>query len=222
MVKYSPKENSYREMYLINKFEKDIMENSLQNLRNNKKDLIDKSVATNNVNPEGRKETLGNHGKKILQSLPSSTTQEHNEINFVNNPEVSNLSTENEMPQNSTQINDGSTLEKRVDPSQSTNDLSLSPSSFKRILDTEKRTIKKIKKISKNEKKLNASKSAKLSDKRITRKAAKNTNNIADNKAKKRIVIKNSDKAVLITPFKKKKKENANKSSEEFFHGWKL
>ena len=64
MVKYSPKENSYREMYLINKFEKDIMENSLQNLRNNKKDLIDKSVATNNVNPEGRKETLENHGKK--------------------------------------------------------------------------------------------------------------------------------------------------------------
>ena len=44
---------------------------------------------------------------------------------------------------------------------------------------------------------------------------AKNTNNIADNKAKKRVVIKNSDKAVLITPLKKKKKENANKSSEE-------
>ena len=91
--------------------------------------------------------------------MPSGTTQEHNEINFVNNPKVSNLSTENEMPQNSTQINDGSTLEKRVDPSQSTNDLSLSPSTLKRILDTEKRTIKKIKKISKNEKKLNAIKS---------------------------------------------------------------
>ena len=222
MVKYSPKENSYKEMYLINKFEKNIMENSLQNLKNNKKDLIDKSVTTNNVYPEGRKETIENHGEKILQSLPSGTTQEHNEINFVNNPEVSNLSTENEMPQNSTQINDGRALEKRVDPSQSTNDLSLSPSTFKRILDTEKRTIKKIKKISKNEKKLNASKSAKLSDKRITRKMAKHTNNIADNKAKKRIVIKNSDKAVLITPLKKKKKENANKSSEEFFHGWKL
>ena len=86
-------------------------------------------------------------------------------------------------------------------------------------MDTEKRTIKKIKKISKNEKKLNASKNAKLSDKRITRKMAKNTINIADNKAKKRVVIKNSDKAVLITPLKKKKKENANKSSEEFFHG---
>ena len=64
MVKYSPKENSYREMYLINKFEKNIMENSLQNLKNNKKDLIDKSVTTNNVYPEGRKETIENHGKK--------------------------------------------------------------------------------------------------------------------------------------------------------------
>ena len=52
MVKYSPKENSYREMYLINKFEKDIMENSLQNLKNNEKDLIDKFVTTNNENPE--------------------------------------------------------------------------------------------------------------------------------------------------------------------------
>ena len=36
MVKYSPKDNTYKEMYLINKFEKDIMENSLQNLRNEK------------------------------------------------------------------------------------------------------------------------------------------------------------------------------------------
>ena len=80
MVKYSPKENSYKEMYLINKFEKNIMENSLQNLRNNKKDLIDKSVTTNNVYPEGRKETIENHGEKILQSLPSDTIQEHNEI----------------------------------------------------------------------------------------------------------------------------------------------
>ena len=74
--------------------------------------MIDKSVTANNVYPEGCKETIENHGEKILQSLPSGTTQELNEINFVNNPEVSSLSTENEMPQNSTQINDGSTLEK--------------------------------------------------------------------------------------------------------------
>jgi len=112
MVKYSPKENSYKEMYLINKFKKNIIENSLQNLKNNKKKLIDKSVTTNNMYPEGSKETIENHGEKILQSLPSGTTQEHNEINFVNNLEVSNRSTKNELPQNSTQINDDSTLEK--------------------------------------------------------------------------------------------------------------
>ena len=143
MVKYSPKENSYREMYLINKFEKNIMENSLQNLRNNKKDFIDKSVTTNNVYPEGRKETMENHSEKILQSLPSGTTQEHNEINFVNNPEVSNLSIENEMPLNSTKINDDSNLAKKVDPSKSKNDPSISSSSFQSALGTDKTPNKK-------------------------------------------------------------------------------
>ena len=52
-----------------------------------------------------------------MQSLPSGTTQEHNENNSVNNPEVSTQSTENEMPQNSNQINDDSTLETSVDSS---------------------------------------------------------------------------------------------------------
>ena len=37
MAKYSPKENSYKEMYLINKFQKDIMETSLQKLKTTKK-----------------------------------------------------------------------------------------------------------------------------------------------------------------------------------------
>ena len=41
-------------------------------------------------------------------------------------------------------------------------------------------------------------------------------------KAKKRIIVKNVDKTISITPWKKRKKENANESSEEFFHGWKL
>ena len=84
----------------------------------------------------------------------------------------------------------------------------------------QKKAIKKIKKISKNEKKLNGIKSDKLSDKRITRKMAKSTNNITHNKAKKRIVVKNSDKAVSITPWKKKKNEDKNKSVDEVFHGW--
>merc|ERR1712175_5686 len=64
-------------------------------------------------------------------------------------------------------------LEKKANPNTSKNDFSLSPSSFQRILDTEKRAIKKIKTISKNEKKLNGIKNAKLSDKRITQKREK-------------------------------------------------
>ena len=50
MAKYSPKENSYKEMYLINKFQKDIMETSLQKLKNNKKDTIESLVSSNNSN----------------------------------------------------------------------------------------------------------------------------------------------------------------------------
>ena len=47
MVKYSPKENSYKEMYLINKFEKDVMENSLQNMKTGKTKTTQKIAASN-------------------------------------------------------------------------------------------------------------------------------------------------------------------------------
>jgi hypothetical protein len=44
MVKYSPNENTYKEMYLINKFEKDVMENSLQSMRHDKTIIHRKSL----------------------------------------------------------------------------------------------------------------------------------------------------------------------------------
>ena len=51
MVRYSPKDNTYKEMYLINKFEKDIMESSLQNLSNNKnKNQTEKYTSPININ----------------------------------------------------------------------------------------------------------------------------------------------------------------------------
>ena len=220
MAKYSPKENSYKEMYLINKFQKDIMETSLQKLKNNKKDTIESLVSSNNSNSDEHKRILENKDQKVSQ--PFITVQNDNVTDPVNDPEAINLSIENETPNNSIPLDRDNILEKRANPNTSKNDFSLSPSSFQRILDTEKRAIKKIKKISKNEKKLNGIKSAKLSDKRITRKMAKSTNNITHNKAKKRIVIKNSDKAVSITPLKKKKMENKNKSVDEMFHGWNI
>ena len=209
MAKYSPKENSYKEMYLINKFQKDIMETSLQKLKNNKKDTIESLVSSNNSNSDEHKGILENKDQKISQ--PLITIQNDNVTDPVNDPEAINLSIENETPHNSTPLDRDNILEKRANPNTSKNDFSLSPSSFQRILDTEKRAIKKIKKISKNEKKLNGIKSSKLSDKRITRKMAKSTNNITHNKAKKRIVVKNSDKAVSITPWKKKKRRTKTK-----------
>ena len=220
MAKYSPKENSYKEMYLINKFQKDIMETSLQKLKNNKKDTIESLVSSNNSNSDEHKGILENKDQKVSQ--PFITVQNDNVTDPVNDPEAINLSIENETPNNSTPLDRDNILEKRANPNTSKNDFSLSPSSFQRILDTEKRAIKKIKKISKNEKKLNGIKSSKLSDKRITRKMAKSTNNITHNKAKKRIVVKNSDKAVSITPWKKKKNEDKNKSVDEVFHGWNI
>ena len=220
MAKYSPKENSYKEMYLINKFQKDIMETSLQKLKNNKKDTIESLVSSNNSNSDEHKGILENKDQKVSQ--PFITVQNDNVTDPVNDPEAINLSIENETPHNSTPLDRDNILEKRANPNTSKNDFSLSPSSFQRILDTEKRAINKIKKISKNEKKLNGIKSAKSSDKRITRKMAKSTNNITNNKAKKRIVVKNSDKAISITPLTKKKKENKNKSVDEVFHGWNI
>ena len=220
MAKYSPKENSYKEMYLINKFQKDIMETSLQKLKNNKKDTIESLVSSNNSNSDEHKGILENKDQKVSQ--PFITVQNDNVTDPINDPEAINLSIENETPNNSTPLDRDNILEKRANPNTSKNDFSLSPSSFQRILDTEKRAINKIKKISKNEKKLNGIKGAKSSDKRITRKMAKSTNNITNNKAKKRIVVKNSDKAISITPLTKKKKENKNKSVDEVFHGWNI
>ena len=220
MAKYSPKENSYKEMYLINKFQKDIMETSLQKLKNNKKDTIESLVSSNNSNSDEHKGILENKDQKVSQ--PFITVQNDNVTHPVHDPEAINLSIENETPNNSIPLDRDNILEKRANPNTSKNDFSLSPSSFQRILDTEKRAINKIKKISKNEKKLNGIKSAKSSDKRITRKMAKSTNNITNNKAKKRIVVKNSDKAISITPLTKKKKENKNKSVDEVFHGWNI
>ena len=209
MAKYSPKENSYKEMYLINKFQKDIMETSLQKLKNNKKDTIESLVSSNNSNSDEHKGILENKDQKVSQ--PFITVQNDNVTDPINDPEAINLSIENETPNNSTPLDRDNILEKRANPNTSKNDFSLSPSSFQRILDTEKRAINKIKKISKNEKKLNGIKGAKSSDKRLTRKMAKSTNNITNNKAKKRIVVKNSDKAISITPLTKKKRRTKTK-----------
>ena len=217
MVKYSPKENTYKEMYLINKFEKDIMENSLQNLQNSKKDFAQKITPENNDTQQKQKEVLQNDGKKISQTSQLDVNSEINENQLLNNPEPINTSINNDIPQDSSLIDNDSIPDKRVDRRQSQSEFSLSPTTLRKILDTEKRTIKKIKKISRDEKKRKLIKNTKVSEPRITRKMAK-----SNKKQNKRITIKNINDAPSITPFKKKRKENANESTDDVFHGWKL
>ena len=55
MLKYPPKENTYKEMYLINKFKKDIMENTLQNIETIKLKRL-KITTTNYLASENEKE----------------------------------------------------------------------------------------------------------------------------------------------------------------------
>ena len=177
MVKYSPKENTYKEMYLINRFEKDIMENSLQNLQNSKKDLAQKITPENNDTQQKQKEVLQNDGKKISQTSQLDVNSEINENQLLNNPEPINTSINNDIPQDSSLIDNDSIPDKRVDRRQSQSEFSLSPTTLRKILDTEKRTIKKIKKISRDEKRRKSFRNTKVSEPRITRKMAKSNKN---------------------------------------------
>ena len=68
MVKYSPNENTYKEMYLINKFEKDVMESSLQNMRHDKTKTTQKIPTSNKTSSENEKEALETSNKKKSQS----------------------------------------------------------------------------------------------------------------------------------------------------------
>ena len=124
MVKYSPKENTYKEMYLINKFEKDIMENSLQNMRNDKRKTTEKSTMPNNISLETQNEALENTNKKTIQPVQESQNQVSNENSILNIPEEKDASTEKELPLN-------------IELSDNENTI-LSPSNLKRILATEK------------------------------------------------------------------------------------
>ena len=85
-------------MYLINKFEKDIMENSLQNLQNSKKDLAQKIALENNDTQQKQKEVLQNDGKKISQTSQLDENSEINENQLLNNPEPINTSINNDIP----------------------------------------------------------------------------------------------------------------------------
>ena len=201
MVKYSPKENTYKEMYLINKFEKDIMENSLQNMRNDKRKTAEKSTMVNNISPETQNEALENVNKKTIEH-DTSQNQVSNENSILDIPEEKNTTTEKELPLN-------------IDLSDNENTI-LSPSNLKRILAAEKSALKKIKQITQKEKKKIKNKGSKSPEKRTTRRIAKDLN-------RKRITVKNVSKPLsVITSItdKKLKSGRANDTIDEIFQNW--
>ena len=213
MVKYSPKENNYKEMYLINKFEKDVMENSLQNMRNDKTKTTQKIPASNTTSSENEKEALETSNKKKLQS--ENGNENENLVSNENDIEGSNLEILNSSVETEKFPNDKTssvnkntpTSEKRIDRNISRNNSILTPSDLKRILSTEKRAMRKIKQIVRR-----------VPEKRQTRKDARLLN-----KTRQVVTVKNAEPLSMISPKSKKRKlHNQNEFTEDIFHNWRV
>ena len=213
MVKYSPNENTYKEMYLINKFEKDVMESSLQNMRHDKTKSTQKIPTSNKTSSENETEALETPNKKKPQSEKGNENRMSNENDIETSiPEILNSSTETEkIPNDKTSsVNENTTTsEKRIDRNISRNKPILTPSDMKRILSTEKRAMRKIKQIARR-----------VPEKRQTRKDA----NLINKERQRRVVtVKNAEPLTMIYPISKKRKlNNQNEFTEDIFHNWRV
>jgi hypothetical protein len=213
MVKYSPNENTYKEMYLINKFEKDVMESSLQNMRHDKTKSTQKIPTSNKTSSENETEALETPNKKKPQSEKGNEIRMSNENDIETSiPEILNSSTETEkIPNDKTSsVNENTTTsEKRIDRNISRNKPILTPSDMKRILSTEKRAMRKIKQIARR-----------APEKRQTRKDA----NLINKERQRRVVtVKNAEPLTMIYPISKKRKlNNQNEFTEDIFHNWRV
>ena len=213
MVKYSPNENTYKEMYLINKFEKDVMESSLQNMRHDKTKSTQKIPTSNKTSSENETEALETPNKKKPQSEKGNEIRMSNENDIETSiPEILNSSTETEkIPNDKTSsVNENTTTsEKRIDRNISRNKPILTPSDMKRILSTEKRAIRKIKQIARR-----------APEKRQTRKDA---NLINKERQRQVVTVKNAEPLTMIYPISKKRKlNNQNEFTEDIFHNWRV
>ena len=210
MVKYSPKENTYKEMYLINKFEKDIMENSLQNMRNDKTKTSQNITTLNNLSPNNEKEALEKSNKNKTSLEKENQDQASNQNNASDTAAILNSSVETEQLPNDTSlpVNENTPSPgKRVRKTLSRENSMLSPADLKKILSTEKRAIKKIKQIAR-----------KAPEIRHTRKSTHLLK-----KPRKVVTVKNPDPLSMITPKSKKRKiDNENEMVEEIFQNWKV
>ena len=155
MVKYSPKDNTYKEMYLINKFEKDIMESSLQNLSSSKKDMTDKFTSPINVNLDNNKEAMKNVTQKTTPISELNQKQLSDDGGVINISGNTDSLVNADSPQNGNIAEDGIFTEKNIENTSSKNDSILTRSDFKRIKDAETRAMGKIKNLMQNEKKRN-------------------------------------------------------------------
>ena len=213
MVKYSPNENTYKEMYLINKFEKDVMESSLQNMRHDKTKSTQKIPTSNKTSSENETEALETPNKKKPQSEKGNENRMSNENDIETSiPEILNSSTETEkIPNDKTSsVNENTTTsEKRIDRNISRNKPILTPSDMKRILSTEKRAMRKIKQIARR-----------APEKRQTRKDA----NLINKERQRRVVtVKNAEPLTMIYPISKKRKlNNQNEFTEDIFQNWRV
>ena len=213
MVKYSPNENTYKEMYLINKFEKDVMESSLQNMRHDKTKSTQKIPTSNKTSSENETEALETPNKKKPQSEKGNEIRMSNENDIETSiPEILNSSTETEkIPNDKTSsVNENTTTsEKRIDRNISRNKPILTPSDMKRILSTEKRAMRKIKQIARR-----------APEKRQTRKDA---NLINKERQRQVVTVKNAEPLTMIYPISKKRKlNNQNEFTEDIFHNWRV
>ena len=211
MVKYSPNENTYKEMYLINKFEKDVMESSLQNMRHDKTKSTQKIPTSNKTSSENETEALETPNKKNPQSEKGNEIRMSNENDIETSiPEILNSSTETEkIPNDKTSsVNENTTTsEKRIDRNISRNKPILTPSDMKRILSTEKRAMRKIKQIVRR-----------VPEKRQTRKDARMLN-----KSRQVVTVKNAEPLSMISPKSKKRNlRNQNEFTEDIFHNWRV
>ena len=224
MVRYSPKDNTYKEMYLINKFEKDIMESSLQNLSNNKnKNQAEKYTSPININVENNKESLKNIMSKSTPISESNQNKLSNTGGFINVPEDVDSTISVDNPQNSSISKDGDSLGESDNHKSSKNDSPLSPSDFKRIRDSENRAMEKIKSLTRNEKKRKEFKNfknktiPKSPERRATRKMVK-----SNNKKKKGVIVKHPIDPISIVSLRKKNNENVKQIADQIFKSWKV
>ena len=224
MVRYSPKDNTYKEMYLINKFEKDIMESSLQNLSNNKnRNQAEKYTSSININVENNKESLENIMSKSTPISESNQKQLSNTGGVINVSEDLDSTISVDNPQNSNLSKDGDSFGESDKNKSSKNDSLLSPSNFKRIIDSKTKSMEKIKSLARNEKKRKELKNVinkkilKSPESRTTRKMVK-----SNNKKKKGVIVKHAINPISIVTLKKKNNESVKEIADQIFKSWRV